>query len=375
MFRIREIRNAKAAAAYYSRSDSGYSLDAPDLRREVGGLGAAKLGLTGQLTVEQLTNLLNGLHAETGERLTAKLVKDRICGWDFTASLSEGVTVALERGDSRIQDALCDAVGEAVADVEAFTHTRERRGGKHENRQTGNLMHLAVGRAESRPVKADGLPAPDRHVHVVVPNLTFDPEPGMWKAVRMRPVMELRRRFDRRFDMRLAIKMTDLGYAIDTKYRNGRYHTWDIQGLPKSVITKFSWRSQDVETLRGKLGVTDPRSADKLGTTSRQFKRRDMTLEDYRRVWDAKVVSSHLTDAEKGELSSFDGTEILQWHRYGGGVQGRRLRAGGGSQGGQEARTGLDFGGVPLRPDHSGRRRPHPRHGQRQRPHEEAPDG
>ena len=289
MWRMRELRNAKAAALYYSKSDGGYSLDAPDLRREVGGNGAAKLGLTGQLTVEQLTNLLNGLLPDTGERLTAKLVKDRICGWDFTASVPKGVTVALERGDSRIQGALWEAVRETMGDVEDFTHTRERRGGKHENRQTGNLMYLAVEHAESRPVKADGLADPDRHIHVVIPNLTYDPEQQMWKAVRMRPVMELRRLFDRRFDMRLASKLTDLGYTIDTKYKNGRYSTWDIAGLPKSVITKFSRRSQEVETLREKLGITDPRSADKLGATSRQFKRTDMTLADYRRYWDAKV--------------------------------------------------------------------------------------
>lgn len=290
MLRIREIRNAKQAAAYYAKSDGGYALDAPDLRREAGGIGAERLGLTGQITADQLTNLLNGLHPDTGERLTARLVKDRICGWDFTASIPKGVTVALERGDVRIQDALWEAARETMADVEAFTHTRERRGGRHENRQTGNLMWFGFEHAESRPVKDDGLPDPDRHLHLVVPNLTYDPEQDKWKAVRMRPVMELRRYFDRRFDMRLAGKLTDLGYRIDTKYRNGRYHTWDIAGLPKSVVTKFSRRTAEIETLRDKLGISDPRSADKLGATSRQFKRADLTLADYRRYWDAKVT-------------------------------------------------------------------------------------
>ena len=50
-------------------------------------------------------------------------------------------------------------------------------------------------------------------------NLTFDEAEGQWKAVKFRPIMDERKFFDRRFDMRFAHKLAELGYGIETKYR------------------------------------------------------------------------------------------------------------------------------------------------------------
>ena len=49
--------------------------------------------------------------------------------------------------------------------------------------------------------------------------------------------MDLRKYFDRRFDLRLASKLTDLGYAIETKYKPdegaaSEYFSWDIRACP-----------------------------------------------------------------------------------------------------------------------------------------------
>src|SRR5438128_2456040 len=110
MLRFRDIRDVKAAASYYSTSDSSkYYLDAPDLHREVGGEAAKLLGLGEQPDYEQFKRLLQGLDPHTGEQLTAKLVDNRLAGWDITASIPKGVTIALERGDKRIHDALWEA--------------------------------------------------------------------------------------------------------------------------------------------------------------------------------------------------------------------------------------------------------------------------
>ena len=99
------------------------------------------------------------------------------------------------------------------------------------------------------------MPDWDRHIHFVVFNETFDPVEKEWKAVKFRPIMDLRKYFDRRFDMRLASKLTDLGYEIETKFKadgqgGRRYSTWDIKGIPESVIAKFSRRTGEVDADR-----------------------------------------------------------------------------------------------------------------------------
>ena len=114
MPRFHPITDAKAAEAYYGQTDGGYYLDGAELHREVGGQGAERLGLDGNPDFEQFKRLLHGLDPHTGEQLTAKLVPGRLAGWDVTASIPKGVTVALECGDERIHDALWAAGRETM---------------------------------------------------------------------------------------------------------------------------------------------------------------------------------------------------------------------------------------------------------------------
>src|SRR5437660_787352 len=133
-------RQSVPAVCYYAKSDGGYYLDDHDLHREWRGKGAAQLGLAGPPDYEQFRRLIHGLDPQTGEQLTAKLIDDRIPGWDVTASLPKGVTTALERGDGRIRDVLWQAARQALADMEEMATTRVRKGGRQEDRVTGNLV-------------------------------------------------------------------------------------------------------------------------------------------------------------------------------------------------------------------------------------------
>lgn len=300
MLRFRPITDAKAAAGYYGKSDGGYYLDSAELRREVGGKAASALSAT--TDPEHLKRLLSGLDPRTGKQLTAKLVDNRIAGWDVTASVPKGVTIAIQAGDKRVQEALWEAARETMADLEAVVTTRVRKGGKEEDRVTRNMMWFAFEHPETRPAKEDGMPDPDRHIHFVIPNVTYDPAEQEWKAIKFRPIMELRKYFDRSFDLRLSSKLTDLGYEIGTKYvcgeRGKRFYSWDIKGFPQSVTQKFSRRSAEVEKLAENLGIENPLAKDKLGATSRLHKLKDMTYDDYRKYW-----SSRITSQEGGQIA------------------------------------------------------------------------
>jgi conjugative relaxase-like TrwC/TraI family protein len=178
VLRINPIADARMAEDYYGKSDGGYYLKPEELVREWGGKGAAMLGLTDPPEFEQFKRLLGGLDPHTGKQLTAKLIDDRLPGWDVNVSAPKGVTTAMERGDERLREALWAAGREAMADIEQYATTRVRKSGGMEDRVTGNLAWFGVEHYEGRPTKEDNMPDWQRHLHFVVFNLTKDETEG-----------------------------------------------------------------------------------------------------------------------------------------------------------------------------------------------------
>ncbi len=312
MIRMKPIASVKQADRYYEKSDAGY-YEGSDLGTAWLGKGAERLHLTGTPVYEQFKRLIRGLDPHTGGQLTAKLVEHRIPAWDVTASVPKGVTTALERGDTRIQGAIWSSLIEAFDMMEDYATCRVRVDGKYEDRVTGNLVGYAVEHGDTRPIEDKNLPEGhrwrlmpdwDRHIHVVVANLTADDVEGKVKAVKFRSIMEIRRYFDRCFDTILAGKLTDeLGYETETTWKkNGKYHSWDIKGIPDSVIAKNSRRTGEVEELEAAL-VAEKKAAygdapdhlsavarDQLGATSRLEKRGDLTRAECQEFWHSRIT-------------------------------------------------------------------------------------
>jgi conjugative relaxase-like TrwC/TraI family protein len=297
------IASAGKAETYYVKTDGGYYLEESGLRTEWVGKGAAMLGLTGTPKFDEFRRLIHGLHPATGAQVTAKLVHNRLAGWDVNVHCPKGVTVVIEQGDERVRDALWEATRETIADLERFATTRVRKGGEQADRRTGNLVGYAVEHAETRPAKEDRMADPHRHIHVVLMNVTYDRTEKEWKAVKMRPVIELRKYFDRRFNLRLSHKLAELGYGIESKWqRDGRgrrkYMGWDITGVPQSMVSKFSRRSAEIEKIADKWGITDAVAKDELGARLRLAKRDDVTLDEYRRYWESRMTPAESKQVE-----------------------------------------------------------------------------
>jgi conjugative relaxase-like TrwC/TraI family protein len=313
-------RAARRADLYYQRSDSGYYQGKGGMHCEWGGKDAARLGLdvNAEPEYEHFKRVIRGLDPHSGEQLTAKLIENRLPYWDVTASVPKGVTVAKEWGDDRIQGIIWQANRLAMSELEEYATTRVRVDGRQEDRVTGNLLYYSVEHPETRPVEDESvpdnhrwrvMPMPDDHIHNVIPNLTYDAVEDKWKAVKFRPIMDLRRYFDRQFDHHLAHLLAEAGYEIETKFKNGKYYSWDIKGMPEAVIDRFSQRSKEVDEaeaaivagrkeaarLAGDPGWEllpdrlSPVERDKLGATSRRQKRDDVPLEECREFWHSLV--------------------------------------------------------------------------------------
>jgi conjugative relaxase-like TrwC/TraI family protein len=307
MLRMQPIASAAAAEKYYARTDGGYYLQPGDVRQEWVGSGAKELGLTGAPDFEQFKRLLNGLDPHTGEQLTALLVDHRLCGLDMNVHCPKGVTTAINRGDERLEDAFWASMREAVAYAEASATTRVRQDGRQEDRLTGNLVGYAIGHNDTRPAKDDNMPDWHEHIHVVLFNVTKDGVENQWKAVKFRALIEQRKLFDRYFNQCFSRRVADLGYDVETHYKpdgkGGRkYSGWDIGGIPASVIDKTSRRSKEVaateQAMVAEMKARDANAPDhlseltkdKLGATTRQRKREDVTPEGLRAYWDSRLT-------------------------------------------------------------------------------------
>lgn len=309
-------RGARRAELYYEKTDAGYYAGKDGLHSEWIGDGADKLGLSGRKPdYEHFKRLIRGLDPWTGEQLTARLRDDRIPGWDITVSIPKGATEAIERGDTRVLDVYRESYCEAFARLQRYATTRVRVDGRQEDRVTGNLIGYVIEHPETRPVEDETLPEnhpwrvmplPDRHAHILVMNETWDEVEQRWKAVKFRPIMDLRKYFDRCFDATFAAKLVDLGYELETKWTEDakgrrKYYSWDIKGMPAPVLERLSKRSQEVDRLEKDIIAErkkedpygpdrlSPVERDKLGATSRRTKRDDLTLDECREYWDSLI--------------------------------------------------------------------------------------
>jgi conjugative relaxase-like TrwC/TraI family protein len=99
------------------------------------GVGARRLGLSGEVRAEEFLRLCENQHPATGEKLTQRLKTTRRDGdeiaanrrifFDFTFSPPKSVSLAaLVGGDERILVAHARAVRSALQEFEAFAATR-----------------------------------------------------------------------------------------------------------------------------------------------------------------------------------------------------------------------------------------------------------
>lgn len=261
------------------------------------GKAASLLGLdtSKNVTKQEFEALLSGKHPTTGKKLTQRLRKDRRPGVDFTFSVPKSVSLAWAiNGDEEIIEALQDAVRETMEkDLEPLLHRRVRDGANvntTNRKQTGNMVYCDFLHQTSRPV--DGSPDPHLHVHAFAINLTADE--NRFFAAEFAEAMRQLPSLQAKFDSRLARKLKrQLGYEVKkSSYKqSGRIKTgWELKGIERSTIEKFSQRTKQIEEFAAAEGITDAAAKSKLGKKTRQSKNSELPVERLRENWQAKLT-------------------------------------------------------------------------------------
>ena len=297
MLRITQQDSANGAKKYYASAD--YYSEGQEIVGLWGGQGARLLGLGGVVDKEAFERLCDNLNPKDGKQLTVRTRSERTVGYDFTFSVPKSVSLLYAlTGDHDIMDAFRLAVNETMRDIESEMKTRVRRGGRDENRDTGNMVWAEFIHTTSRPV--DGVPDPQLHAHCFAFNSTWDDQERRWKAGQFRELKRDAPYFQAAFRVRLANKLQDLGFGVERKRDD-----FEVMGIPAAVTKRFSRRTELIEKVAEERGITDPKKKDELGAETREKKNKAMGWNELRRQWD-----SRLTDKERQEIAATHRREV-----------------------------------------------------------------
>jgi conjugative relaxase-like TrwC/TraI family protein len=297
MIRITQQDSASGAKRYYATAD--YYSEGQELVGSWGGKGASRLGLSGTVDRFSFERLCDNLHPTTGEPLTVRTRAERRVGYDFTFSVPKSVSVLYAlSGDQDILAAFRSAVDETMREMEAEMKTRVRKRGADADRITGNMVWAEFIHTTSRPV--DGLPDPQLHAHVFCFNTTWDEEERRWKAGQFSDLKRDAPYFQAAFRVRLAGKLQDLGFGVERKRDD-----FELAGIPKDVLGRFSRRTALIEKVAEEKGITDPKRKEKLGAETREKKGAALGWDALRKEWNQR-----LTDDEQQVLASVHRREM-----------------------------------------------------------------
>lgn len=270
MLRIITSTSPGQAKKYYrdGLTREGYYSEGQEMAGQWGGKAARQLGLIGAVKREPFSKLCDNLHPETGEQLTPRTKQNRRVGYDFNFHVPKSVTLAYQwTGDERILRAFRKAVRETMEELEREAATRVRGRGRDEDRYTGNLAWAEFVHHTARPV--NGVPDPHLHAHCYVFNTTFDPVEKRFKAAQFGGIKQDARYFEAAFLTRMATSLKEMGFEIELSANK----SFEIAGISRGLIEKFSRRSKLVEAKAKELGIATHAGKDGLAALRRRSRR------------------------------------------------------------------------------------------------------
>jgi conjugative relaxase-like TrwC/TraI family protein len=239
MLTIRCMRNGAGYARKHLENND-YWAEGEKVCGQWFGRGAEKLGLKGQVELEQFERLRQGCHPQTGQQIRQRISrveqgeKSSRNLYDFTLSAPKSISLmAILANDSRLTEAHDRAVMRTLEQIEKYAATRVRADGRNEDRITGNLAVACYRHDTSRRLD------PQLHTHCVAANLTWDQEEQRWKALQAGGIYERCAFFTEFYRNILAQEVHALGYETES-----RLNGFEIKGVPERLLKEFSRGSE-----------------------------------------------------------------------------------------------------------------------------------
>ncbi len=284
MFRINQSSN-EAAKTYYGSPAEYYRDGEQEVIGEWIGKGAGLVGLESSTVLQRhFARLCDNCHPFTGEQMTARMRKDRRVGYDFNFHVCKSLSILYAvTGDPGILEALRWAVRETLRALERDVRVRVRKGGRYDERIVANLIAAEFIHFTARPV--GGVIDPHLHIHCFIPNICWDHVEKAWKAIDVASIKADAPEWQDLFQRLLADRIGKLGYAVVWKGRS-----WEIDGISRDMIERFSGRTMLINRTAEKRGITDPREKDQIGPRTRERKRKEFTMPHLHGQWRERLT-------------------------------------------------------------------------------------
>lgn len=286
------LKTADQMTRYYIKRDNleVYYCENQEFNGYWGGKAAKLLGLDKYIADEAFSRLSHNLHPLTGEQLTARMREDRRPGFDITFDVPKSVSLAYAYSkDDRIVRLVRQIVHDTMEEMELQAAARVRANLDKDadlDRTTGNFVYAEFIHLTARP--ENGYSDPHFHVHVVVMNLTFDPVEQKWKALQTGGMHQDIRTYQGAFHRRLKEGLEELGLEVEPSK-----HLFEIKGIERDLVEKFSRRTKTIEETAARLGITDPAQKARLGAMTREKKDKTLSIPDLEPFWWGGLSPEH----------------------------------------------------------------------------------
>ena len=304
MLRITIARSAAGATAYYTEalSKEDYFFGDTTVSAFWQGKTAALLGLEGkEVTRDTFSALAHNQHPITGKQLTVRNQDNRRSGVEFcfNAPKSASVAYAITK-DKKILEAHRKGIQAAMAEIERDMQTQANAFGRKFYDTTGNLIYSSFEHFTSRPSEtklASGkayIPDPHLHSHSFVPNLTWIEEKQRYQALEVGTVWTLSPYYEALYHSVFSKALEDAGFGIERTADR-----WEIQGISREVIEKYSNRTLAIEKEALDKGITNAKEKSKLGARTRVKKNKGVAENSLYALWEERLSPKEL-DAVRG---------------------------------------------------------------------------
>lgn len=297
MMSISTITSSSAASSYYEVDDYYTEGNAEEHTKqsEWHGKGAVLQGLDGSVKPEDFSRILDGI-APDGTAIGRMVGGERQHrpGIDLTFTPPKSVAIMAQvAGDKRIIEAHKEAVKETLSMIEEFAaKTRVGENGVMKEQNTGNLTIATFNHTSTRAQD------PGFHTHAVIANMTLGND-GKWRSLHNDAIWEnSKARYGENYSMRLAEKLSELGYEIVARGKNAEY---EIAGVSQDAIDYFSTRGRQIKELLEERGLSGPINREWAALHTREKKVAiDKQLEEA--VWKERAAAKgydfqHLIDS------------------------------------------------------------------------------
>lgn len=300
MLRITISKNGDAAVKYFDQalSKDDYFFAEKEVSGHWRGKAAKRLKLLGKVDRETFIRVVNNQHPKTGERLTVRNVSNRRAGYDYTFNAPKSVSLIYSvTKDKAILEAHQSAVEMAMHEIEEDMQTQVGQGKNKRYETTGNIAYAAFDHFTTRPVekksenKKQYVPDPHLHTHCFVPNSTWNEKKERFQAIEEGNIRRLAPYYEALYHSHLSRNLKESGYQIQRTYDR-----WEIKGVKRKTMEKFSNRTLEIEKIAKEKNITDAKEKSKLGAKTRLKKNKSVEEKDLETIWKNRLSSYELND-------------------------------------------------------------------------------